>query len=582
MSCSFKKYTQLNYELPKKTLSWNMYGAGTENIGRDGEPEEEEIGEPRADQLLVRVDAVGLCFSDVKLIKFGKDHPKLYGRNLSTNPTRVGHEASLTVIKVGKDLRDTYFPGQRLALQPDIYKNQISTAYGYTIPGGLTQYHLMGPEVLDADHGAYVIQAKGDIGYAAAALTEPWACVDAAYTQRRRLAPKTDGVMWIIGNGSDASAYTFSTYLQHPKKIYLSNTAESFQQYIQDNKAENVQIILTQPMKPEDYAAFSDSATGGDGFDDIVLLAPLSALAVAEAAKQIAFRGLMNIVSGKALKEKVAIDAGRIHYHYTTYVGTNKAEIASAYGEERNRCNLRENGTALFVGAGGPMGQMHVQRAVEKKGGPGTIVATDISAGRLAVLEEIIAPLAEANGVTFIPFNPAAADIDLQDFLEQETGSAVVDDVVVCVPAAKLMEDSAMLLKPDGMLVFFAGVPNGTSILVNMNPVFLGNLQLTGTSGSTLRDQEVIIEKTVCKEMDPNRSVAAIGGLEAARDGIDAMMAAEFAGKILIFPQISGLPLIGLKDLKEKYPTIGDKLGPNNLWTVEAEQALIQKFWCGV
>ena len=84
------------------------------------------VPQPDDDQLLVRVDAVGLCYSDVKLIRQGGSHAKLYGRDLSTNPTRVGHEVSLTIVQVGKNLAGSYHAGQRLAVQPDIYLNQRS------------------------------------------------------------------------------------------------------------------------------------------------------------------------------------------------------------------------------------------------------------------------------------------------------------------------------------------------------------------------------------------------------------------------------------------------------------------------
>ena len=152
-------------------------------------PRSVAVPRPRPDQLLIRVDAVGLCFSDVKLLRLGGDHPKLYGRDLATDPTRLGHETSVTVIEVGADLRDRFRPGQRLAIQPDIYVDGRSTAYGYTIPGGLIQYHVIGPEVLAADDGAYVVPVDDRMGYAETALTEPWACVEASYTQRRRLEP---------------------------------------------------------------------------------------------------------------------------------------------------------------------------------------------------------------------------------------------------------------------------------------------------------------------------------------------------------------------------------------------------------
>jgi len=116
MACRFEDYSGLNYKIPEKTTAWNMYNAGVEHIGRNGKPEEFPIAEPDDDQLLVRVDSVGLCFSDVKMIKLGGSHPKLYNRDLSTDPTRVGHEVALTVVKAGKNLDGKYHPGQRLAI----------------------------------------------------------------------------------------------------------------------------------------------------------------------------------------------------------------------------------------------------------------------------------------------------------------------------------------------------------------------------------------------------------------------------------------------------------------------------------
>src|SRR5205814_7505842 len=167
---------------PTRTLAWNVYGKGVENVGRNGRPEEVDVPTPANDQMLVRVDAVGLCFSDVKLIRLGGEHPKLYGQDLATKPTRLGHETAVTVIAVGSELADRFHPGQRLAIQPDIYANGRSTAYGYTIPGGLIGYHVLGPEVLPADDGAYVTDVGDRLGYAETPPTDPWARLEAAST----------------------------------------------------------------------------------------------------------------------------------------------------------------------------------------------------------------------------------------------------------------------------------------------------------------------------------------------------------------------------------------------------------------
>jgi threonine dehydrogenase-like Zn-dependent dehydrogenase len=190
MSEKYQDYRTLNYPLPDKSMVWNLYGAGLENLGRNGQPEAFVMPEPNDDQLLVRIDSIAVCFSDVKIMKQGGSHPKLYNRNLAVDPTRLGHEVALTIVKVGKNLQQTYHVGQRLAVQPDIYQQGKSTAYGYTVPGGLIQYQLIGDEVLKTDTGACLLPVADEMGYAESSLLEPWGCVMGAYTQRRRLSPK--------------------------------------------------------------------------------------------------------------------------------------------------------------------------------------------------------------------------------------------------------------------------------------------------------------------------------------------------------------------------------------------------------
>jgi threonine dehydrogenase-like Zn-dependent dehydrogenase len=576
MTATIDDYRSPDTPVPAETWAWNMYGAGLEQIGRDGKPERFPVPEPGDDQLLVRVDAVSLCFSDVKLIQQGGKHPKLYNRDLASEPTRLGHETALTVIKVGANLRDQYQPGQRLAVQPDIYQQGKSTAYGYTIPGGLIQFHLLGPEVLDADHGAYVLPVGEQLGYAEAALTEPWACVEGAYRQRRRLAPKAGGTMWIVGRPGDTSAYQFSQGLDAPATIVLTDVPTSVRTLVGNTQA---QIIERDGLAPGDYQALKEELTIGQGFDDIVVLDPRSADLVGEAARLIARRGTLNLVGGAPLDGRPSIDLGRIHYDYTAYLGNPGPDIAASYGEAHNRSDLRAGGVTLFVGAGGPMGQMHLQRAIELPGGPKTLIATDVNDERLAVLQQQFAALVEQHGKRLITVNPQSSSESLRDLVLRETGGKGADDVIVSVPSAALMADAATLMASDGLLVLFAGVPNGTMAPLNISDVYLHNAQFTGTSGSTINDQETVIDKTVAGQLSPNRSVAAVGGMEAARDGIRAMMEGRYPGKIVILPQISGLPLTSIPELKATHPDVAARLGPGDVWTPAAEQALIERLW---
>jgi threonine dehydrogenase-like Zn-dependent dehydrogenase len=222
---------------------------------------------------------------------------------------------------------------------------------------------------------------------------------------------------------------------------------------------------------------------------------------------------------------------------------------------------------------------MHVQRAIELPDGPELIVATEISDDRLAAMRESFADLAEAHGRQLLFFNPQNADRSLYDLVMQHTDEVGADDVVVCVPVAGLMAEAATLMNPDGMLVLFAGVPKGTYAPVDMSAVYLNNAQYTGTSGLTMADQAQVMNRASEGVLSPARAVAAIGGMQVAVKGLEALIEGRYPGKIIIFPQIDDLPLMGLDELKDRLPEVAEKLGPGDVWTKEAEEALIEAYW---
>jgi threonine dehydrogenase-like Zn-dependent dehydrogenase len=268
-----------------------------------------------------------------------------------------------------------------------------------------------------------------------------------------------------------------------------------------------------------------------------------------------------------------------LHYDYIAFIGNNGTDIAASYGEARNRCELRSGGSTLFIGAGGPMGQMHVQRALELPDGPKLVIATEISDERLQTLSNMFTPLAEKNGRKLLFFNPKTSKQSFHEFMMEATQNQGLDDVVVSVPVAALMEEGDTVMKPDGMMVLFAGVPNGTMGKVNLSNVYLSNAQYTGTSGLTINDQASVMARRVSGTLSPGRSVAAIGGLETAAEAIESVIEGKYPGKVVIFPQIRNLPLTGLKELKERLPDVAEKLGEDLMWTNEAEEALIEKLW---
>ena len=126
----------------------------------------------------------------------------------------------------------------------------------------------------------------------------------------------------------------------------------------------------------------------------------------------------------------------------------------------------------------------------------------------------------------------------VREVIDHHSNGAGADDVIVTVPVASVMASAARLMNDNGMLVFFAGVANGTTGPLDMSRVYLSNAQYTGTSGSTIEDQALVLDKTAQGSLSPDLNLAAVGGIEAGRDGVQAMLDGRFAGKIVIFPKL--------------------------------------------
>ena len=99
---------------------------------------------------------------------------------------------------------------------------------------------------------------------------------------------------------------------------------------------------------------------------------------------------------------------------------------------------------------------------------------------------------------------------------------------------------------------------------------------MIGHSASGIEDKLRGLYKTYSGELSPNRSVAAVGSLSAARDGLKAVKDATLAGKVVIYPNIKELPLTTLTELKEELPSVYALLNERGEWTNEAEAEFLR------
>ena len=519
------------------------------------------------DELLVRHDTDSLCFSDVKVIRAGQDHPRIF-RDMQKEPVVLGHEVSMTVVGVGDDLKGEYSLGDRFIVQADVYVDGVNLAYGYMIQGGMSQYTAIDQRVLNGDHGNYLIRVQPETGYSETSLTEPWACVVTAYNLHYRDGLKPGGTAWIIGaNDGDDRPYTISAGFDedgHPNRILLTNVPESFAVWLKE-KASSLGIALVE--------APDLSALPADEVDDIIVLGSDADL-VETVSPRLAYLGIMAIAADEPFDRKLAIDVGRIHYNRWLYVGGTSTDIASIYAGVPARSELTPGGRVWFVGAGGPMGHIHVQRAIEMENGPATIVCTDISDVRLGDLCNAFNADAEARGIEFVCLNPLNKDgyaAGMAPF--REIG---FDDVVVLAPVPAVITDAATWVAPAGVMNVFAGVPRGTIAQLDLNDVCFRRIRHIGHSGLTTEDMRTALRLVESGALSPNRLVSAIGSIGAAKDGWQAVSDAAYPGKVVIYLNIKDLPLTAVSELKDKLPSVHAKLRNGRAWTREAEEELLR------
>jgi hypothetical protein len=437
----------------------------------------------------------------------------------------------------------------------------------------------MGRAVFDGDDGNYLVRVRPGAGYVESALSEPWACVIATYHLTYRTGLRPGGTTWIIGApGASALAsagggaeYTISSGFDaasHPSRLLLTDLPPAFAGWLKTRAGE----LGVEVVEVKDIAA--PPLPDGEGVDDIVLLGADPNLIEAVSPRLASF-GIMALIADRPLARKVKVDAGRIHYKRWLYVGGPGPDIARAYSDAPAHSALRPGGRAWFVGAGGPMGRMHVQYAIESANGPQAILCTARSDRRLSFIESIYRAEAEAKGITFT----CASRVDEVAYRQtlEEVGAAGFDNIVVLAADAAAIEEAATYLAPHGVMNIFAGVAQGSlPVNLDLSDIYLKGSRFTGHSGSTIGDMQLTLRQVESGNLSPHRLLSAVGSLSAARDALQAVNDSTFPGKVVIFPHIKEMPLTALPDLKGSLPTVHAKLKDGREWTAEAEEEFLR------
>ncbi len=538
---------------------------------------QKSVDQPGPYHILARIEAVGLCFSDLKLLHQFSEHARkqnvlagvdpqvlteLPSYAPGEKPTVPGHEACVRVVAVG-DKVEKHKVGERYLVQAD-WRQMVTPAsngaFGYCFEGALQEYVIMDERiVIDQVNGnEYLVPVNEDRSASAVALVEPWACVECSYVTQERQAIKAGGKLLIVAEAGHPvdSIDDCIDQAGHPAEvtaIYGTGTdLDTFQIQPTGGVYQSADVL-------EDVITLPDET-----FDDIVYFGA-KAETIEALNDKLARGGIMNIVlCGEKIERPVSVGVGRVHYGLTRWIGTTSSKASDAYKIIPEIGEIREGEDLVVVGAGGPMGQMHVIRDLCLGLDKMTLTATDFDDERLESLNVKAQPLAEANGYTLKMVNPQKTPVT-----EGFTYYALM------APIGALVADAVVTAKPGAMINIFAGIPAPVKQELDLNAYIQKGLFMFGTSGSLISDIIIVRDKMQSGQLDTNLSMDAVCGMAGALEGIEAVKDRTLAGKIVVYPELHELGLVPLTELGEKFPTVAEKLN-NGLWTREAENELLK------
>ena len=530
---------------------------------------EKAVPVPGPHQVLVRMEACGICFSDTKLLHAFTSHPRkgpvisgldpeVLAEIPSYTPGRVftvpGHEPVGRIVAVGDKVR-RHRLGERCLIQTD-YRHLLTAAanaaFGYNFEGGLQEYVLLDERMIfEPETGERFLIPVGEGPSASAvALVEPWACVEASYVYGERAGLLPGGRLLVVADAAH-------------KIDGLTGLIEQAQ------PAQLTALLADSSQGLESTGPAVARVTGladltRQGFDDIVYFgADPATIEVLQDC--LAFRGLINIVTGGAsVGRAVAVDVGRVHYDLTRWTGTTGSSAAAGYSSIPADGEVRAGDRMGVIGAAGPMGLMHVVRAASGGWKNLSITAVDIDDARLENLERAAGPIARSHGVELTVANSRTSEV-----------APGFSYIALMVPAPLLLGQAVTLAGPGCRINIFAGFASGTRAEVDLDRYIEKNCYLLGTSGSEIPHMKAVLRKVENGELDTNISLDAVAGFEGVADALQAVEARTSGGKIMVYPSLPDLGLVRLSELGERFPTVQAKLRDGQ-WTKAAEQELLR------
>ena len=330
------------------------------------------------DEILARVVSDSLCMSSFKAAEQGSNHKRV-PKDVWENPVMIGHEFCCEILEIGKKWQSKYQVGNKYSVQPALnYRGSLNApGYSYRFIGGDATYIVIPNEVMECD---CLLDYTGE-GFFLGSLAEPFSCIAAAFhesfhsdieTHTHIMGIKAGGTCAILAGAGPMGLGAVEYALQHDQKPSLLVVTD-----IDDARLTRAKHLISpetalrQGVRLEyiNTASFPDTVaalrglTGGAGFDDVFVFAPVTPL-VEQADALLGRGGCLNFFAGPMNPLFSAkMNFYNIHYESHRVTGTSGG-------------NTRDMVEVLDAFA---KGTIHPEILISHVGGLDSVVATTLN-----------------------------------------------------------------------------------------------------------------------------------------------------------------------------------------------------------
>ena len=320
-----------------KTKAVRLYGKDDLRL------EEFELPAIQADEILAKVVSDSICMSSYKAAHQGADHKRVPD-DVAEHPTIIGHEFAGEIVEVGAKWQDQFKPGDKFYIQPALTFEGgpvgvlSAPGYSYRYIGGDATYVVIPAEVMEQ---GCLLPYQGE-GFYPASLSEPLSCVIGAMHACYHTTPGSyihameikDGGKMALLAGVGPMGLACINYVLHREdrkpslfvvtdidQARLDRAATLYTKEFAAARGIDLRYVNTGGV--ENPSALLREISGGTGYDEVVVMAPVSAVVV-KADDILAFDGCLNFFSGPGRTDfKALLNFYNVHYASTHIVGTS-------------------------------------------------------------------------------------------------------------------------------------------------------------------------------------------------------------------------------------------------------------------